>query len=81
MFIRMKNPKQKCVCEECGKTFIKKTPTQIYCSDECRIKVQRRQIRIYNGFKEKQKPVIVKPKKKFKIKKRKCSFGLYTRHK
>lgn len=80
MFIRMKNPKQKYICEECGKEFIKTTPTQIYCSAECRIKVCKRQNKIYKGIKNKA-AVVVKPKKKIKIKKKKLSFGLYTRHK
>ena len=79
MFINIKNSKKKCICEECGKEFIKTSPTQIYCSAECRIKVCKRQNRIYKGFKE-RKPVIVKPKKKLKFK-NKISFGLYTRHK
>lgn len=80
MIIRIRDPFKKCKCEECGKTFIRKTPTQKYCCDECRIKVGIRQNRLYKkSVNKKTKHVVVKPKKKIKIKK-KISFGLYTRH-
>lgn len=69
-------------CEKCGKKFIVKAPTQIYCSPECRIKVQRELDRLYKG--RAGKPIVKRsPKGTRKVKKRKSHrllFGLYSRH-
>lgn len=67
-------------CEKCGKKFIVKAPTQIYCSPECRIKVQRELDRLYKGIADKP----IKKKKKYGTAKKKRGhrllFGLYSRH-
>lgn len=62
-----RNKKTTAICEECGKKFEKKCPTQIYCSKECAVKVGKRQIRIYKGLKgepQKRKKYNTGPKKK-----------------
>lgn len=69
-------------CEYCGKKFIVQSPTQVYCSIECRVKKNRELDRLYKG--RAGKPIVKRsPKGTRKVKKRKSHrllFGLYSRH-
>ena len=69
-------------CENCGKKFIVKSPTQKYCCRECAVEIQRKQIRIYKGIAD--KPLVKRGPYTGNSKKRKIktnSFGLYTKRK
>lgn len=42
-------------CEVCGKAFVVNSPTQKYCSIECRLNLQNELQRVYNGISDKPK--------------------------